>query len=451
MTVSLHHSPVTDRLLQAVGDPEADLLLRTAAQVGKLHAQGAFEELQEFLVMLGMPPAEAASYEGKLQGASSTGGRKARNNTELAQSLGILVDSAAMPRNQLLYRLLELHYPDLLKMRVLGEEHIGGKKGKRNPRARRVLFDHAPCTMHGETMSVHRVYLGEKPAGFQQEVVRQSLSLRLALGEKVGLALGDLLVNQQMLFPPPEVAALLSAVLTRGREGKKVTLVGAFCPDYAYEETGNPSIPYRYTFNGVGEGVGLVAQQFARVIPPLSRFLTEAGIEHEIVLGIGDFEADVQSVLTRVGADRETFIARCARSLEAFRKQVGDGLPLRLELCDAHRNAGRLRLYAKEATDKMLAGDFGKMPQLYPDLAKIIGNIGAQYRTFYGRWHGRQLDDQEVMRLVLEQGGEYAALTRIYAEDFGDNAITIAGDRPQMHLFNSFFVHMPVLCVKRVY
>jgi len=91
------------------------------------------------------------------------------------------------------------------------------------------------------------------------------------------------------------------------------------------------------------------------------------------------------------------------------------------------------------------------MSELYDDLVQVIARIPGQYGTFYRRWYGCELGDEAVRRIVFAQGGEYAALARIYYEDFGSNVIMLAGDRPEMHRFNAFFQLVPTLCAKRAY
>jgi hypothetical protein len=430
---------------------ENQVLMGMAGRVGELHAAGDREEFLDTLCRWGMPPEEAEAYWGNLL-TSSGDPDTAKDNTEMALALGIAVKNDGTPfvRNHLLYRMVELQFPDMLQIEVRGTQHIGGKQGSRDPKAKRLHFGNPPFDARGNTMKVIRLLRGEKPTQFDQAVVRKAAPVTTLLGGDLGLRLVQLLVELKMLIPDAPVLELLAPALKRGLAGETLTLVGAFCPDYAYEETGNPGIPYRYTFDGVGDGVGLVARQFVRVMPPLSRFLTDAGIPHRLVLSIGDFEADSEEMLRRVGVGREEFLARCRRSLTAFHDAVG-GMEMELEMFDEVRGKGRLRPYGNEATARMIIGDFGRMPELYPHLEQVISMVGKQYKAFYGRWYGRDFTDREVTELVLQQGGEYASVARIYAEDFGKNTIIIAGDRPQMHLFNAFFTPLPVLCVKRAY
>ncbi len=110
-----------------------------------------------------------------------------------------------------------------------------------------------------------------------------------------------------------------------------MVLTGAFCPDYAYRESDREGVQYEYTFDDVGTGVGLVAQQFKRVLPAVVSFLNEQGIKYRIVLGIGDFEANSKEILEQVGTSRDEFIARCMISLDGFQRSLPD-IPMELHL-----------------------------------------------------------------------------------------------------------------------
>lgn len=434
---------------------EIEILAQTAEKLGEFGRAKDKDNFVNTLQALGMTLEQAedfwTSLDHECNKANGVPWRETKDNTDLASHLGIRLHPHKHPRNLLLYRLLEFSFPDIIGVNVTGVEHIGGLKSKNNPRAQRVEFIKRPLGPDDRIMAVHRIYKGEQPQKFLPAIRRAAQTLRSSLGDENGTKLAQVLFACKMVIPFPKMARLLAKAIHTGQHGGEVVLTGAFCPDYAYEETGNPQLPYRYTFDGLGSGVGLVAQQFVRILPFVHAFLNELGVRHRIVLGIGDFEADSQAVLERVKLNRQEFMARCQGSLDAFRAQVPSEIPMTLELFDTARGNGRLRPYADEATARMHNGDFGLMPDLYDDLRACIAGIGNQYATFYRRWYGDGLSIQEVRNIIFAQGGEYASIARIYQEDFGDNVVILAGDRPEMHRFNALFQLQPTLCAKRAY
>lgn len=439
---------------------------------GNLHACkvagdfGPFEEACSTAKLVGTIGQEpvALFYWNRLDRHKSTKPlRDVKSNSELSHALGIQLSCQDACKNRLLYHLFEAQLPGLFHADIQDGLHVGGKKGQaRVERGKRVypegvrrmqMFDRRPDKGGAWHIPLFSLFQGKHPSDFiESHVAQKAAPLCEVIGQEFGVELAALLFRLQMILPDAHAARLVGSVLKRGMAGEEIVVTGAFCPDYAYEQTGDPNLPYRYTFDGLGTGIGLVAQQFARVIPPLSRLLTGFGVKHRIVLGIGDFEADAESVLARVGCDYAEFVRRCSASLDAFREAVGPDLPLTLELCDADRCNGRLRPYAGDATRRMLAGDFGRMGEVYPDPEAVLKGIVEDNGTFYKRWHGPDTTDDDVRRIVLAQGGEYAALSRIYAEDFGEgNVLIISGDRPMMHAFDNVDVVIPTLCVKRAY
>lgn len=434
---------------------ESEILVTTALGLGECRRLDDWEGFKGRLAALDIDPETARSYWDNMIPAKSRRNGEwqiATTNTSLAHALGIELDSSGPhPRCAMIYELAGRHLPDILRVRVHGTTHMGGEKSRGNPEGRRLVeFERGARSLNGDLMPVYQLFQGKQPSQFSAQVLRAAGSLCEELGTDVGLRLAEVLFNAKVMIPGYPMTRLLGKVIKAGMEGARVSIVGAFCPDYSYEPTGDPHVPWRYTFESVGDGVGLVALQFARIVPALSQLFTELGIGHSITLGIGDFEADSQTVLDGVGLTREEFVARCERSLRAFRNQVPDSVPMTLELCGAERSRGRLRPYAEEATRRLLEGDTGLMSVANLDPSAIIRRIPDQYGTFYERWYPG-ISVKEMLRKVLVQGGEYAALARIYDEDLGPNSLILAGDRPEMHCFNSFYVSPPTLCAKRAY
>lgn len=293
------------------------------------------------------------------------------------------------------------------------------------------------------------IEVGELPA----HVFRKAQILLDKLGKDRGVDLAKTLLKADFIFPPIKILEQLIEVIKKGLKGKTIIIAGAFCPDYAYEETGRKDIPYRYTFDRVGEGVGLVAQQFQRVLPHLVDFFTRHGIACQIRLGIGDFEANSQEILEKVGVDREEFLNRCRKSLENFRK-VLPGIEMELKLFEKEWANGRWVNYAEQARVRLSKADFGQMKiNTGKDPRHEIRFIARDGQDFYRRWFGDpKMSLEEIEKKVAEQLAEYAAMGRIIKEDFGNQPfIYVAGDRPKMQIGGNMDSDHPILCCRRVY
>ena len=115
----------------------SDVLVRVAfvAQtLGRCRRAGTREEFEKLLEKQGMTPGEAAQYWEHVDEETSmkdvwTG---AMSNRELATALGIFLKNNSYPRSWLLYRLVELALPNILRTKLLGSEHMGGAKSRKN-------------------------------------------------------------------------------------------------------------------------------------------------------------------------------------------------------------------------------------------------------------------------------------------------------------------------------
>lgn len=292
------------------------------------------------------------------------------------------------------------------------------------------------------------VKTGELPAS----VARKAEILISEIGD-IGLELAKALLEADIIFPPRKTLQQLIAAVKRGLEGETVVLTGAFCPDYAYIESTRTDVQYEYTFKNVGKGVGLVAQQFVRVLPVLVKFLDDHGIKYRIKLGIGDFEANSGQILESVGVTQPEFIECCSQSLDAFRAMLPD---LKLELClfEQQWANGRWQQYSAEALVAMRAGNFGQIKtNTGKDPVRETEFIARHGASFYRRWFNRpEMEIEEIIEMVVGQGSEYVAMGRVLQDDFGDLPfIQVAGDRPKMQVYNAFHSDHPTLCCKRVY
>lgn len=270
----------------------------------------------------------------------------------------------------------------------------------------------------------------------------------------VGRDLAITLLKQEMIFPPELILKNLINSIYRGLQGETVIITGAFCPDYEYRATGRKDIPYEYTFRGVGSDIGLVAKQFVRMTPALVDFFKKHKIPFKIVYGIGDFEANDDSILKRVGLSRDEFIYRCQNSNQKFVNLMRDmDIDVEVRLCQEEWANGRWNESVGFFREQFNAGNFleirkntGKNPE------KELDFIAEASCNFYSTWYNKKLSNEELKKIIISQATEYASFGKIIKEDFGSSpVIQLAGDRPKIQIFGSAVSSHPVLCAKRIY
>lgn len=378
-----------------------------------------------------------------------------KKTSELPSVLGIELDSTDVPRAAMLYKLMNARLGDMLGIEFTTGTHAGGKEG-RTSNAHRVTMIDLRTGEHPKDRLI-KYFQGLEPTNLiSRRVEGKSAPLVETLGADMGLQLGQLLFELQMEFPTLPNAKLLASVLQRGLAGEEVVIAGAFCPDYAFEETGDPNQPYRYTFDSLGEGVGLVAQQFVRVLPRLLEFFQNRDMNVRAVLDIGDFEANSTDTLNRVKVDKTEFHRRCRSSVTAVRAQLDELLGNNAKLVEVGMyevrvGAERLALAQAHCAEMLARRDFGLMSNVYSDPEALLLQIANDGAKFYRRWYSAELTDAEVIDRVIGQGSEYGAMAYLDRQLHGNNVIVLSGDRPQMHSFDQLRVNVPVFAVKRCY
>ena len=187
-----------------------------------------------------------------------------------------------------------------------------------------------------------------------------------------GEDLARLLLEIGAVFPPDDVLRLVGAWWEAGLSGAPLVVFTPVCPDYAVEPTGDPELPYEYTFDSLGADVGLVARRIRAELPRLAKTFRDVGISVEFVVAIGDFEAGSPETLARVGLTRETFLARLAESQDRLRDTTT--APVTTPFITALCGEAAWSATVEEIHRRLRAGDFGAMPLVSPrrDLRHIV-------------------------------------------------------------------------------
>ncbi|MFW5885255.1 MAG: hypothetical protein ACOCUF_03465 [Patescibacteria group bacterium] len=415
------------------------------------------EELEKLFIEIGIPEKEAKLFAENYNPQSPPvkvcpveAFRQRKPSSEIFDKLSLqfpsIREGGIWPKNVLAWWILRHIYgEDVFEFILKGD----GEKDNRIEFVNLISTDSGHNVPFG-LAALEAVEVEDLPA----HVVQKSLNLQNGLGRELGLDLAKAMMDADIIFPPKkQVDSIINAV-NRGLRGDKVIITGAFCPDYEYIETGDPAIPYKYTFEGLNGGVGLVALQFKRMVPILIDFFQRNGIPYELHLGIGDFEADSKEILDRVGVDYPEFIRRCEQSLQDFRESLPNISNLNLYLMKHQFMNGGWEEYKRMSFERMKSGDFGLIEEATgkkPD-SEVVNFTAKASRRFYEQWYGSEFTFNELREIVISQGAEYAALGKIFRESFPDNPIIqLAGDRPKMQAFNNFWSHHPTLCAKRTY
>ncbi|KQP20517.1 hypothetical protein [Pseudorhodoferax sp. Leaf267] len=250
-----------------------------------------------------------------------------------------------------------------------------------------------------------------------------------------------LLNDLSFYLPDDDYIAVVAELLLKGLAGEQITLISPVCPDYGYETvTGG----FRYTFDELRDGVGLVAGRVVGVLPHLQDLLSRHGIRSRIVIAAGDFEGLDDATVGRVKETRESFRQKLARSQERILRALGRPAAS-VFIAELAGGEAAWNALVGSAYQSLRGDDFAALMPTRVDLSSILDTRMPLYHA----WHVGRTRDQ-LADVLLRQCAEYAAMGQLFHATYR-NALVVGGDHNRMMPFYWLYQRIPVLYLKRVY
>ena len=104
---------------------------------------------------------------------------------------------------------------------------------------------------------------------------------------------------------------------------KKIQLITPLCPDYEHVKVAKDL--YKYTFNKLNNGVGLIGKRLMKVINNLYSVLKDHKIEFDHYVYYGDFEGYSKTICNRLNESESGFIEKVSlscQSMKSFSKEI---------------------------------------------------------------------------------------------------------------------------------
>ena len=98
---------------------------------------------------------------------------------------------------------------------------------------------------------------------------------------------------------------------------KNVSLITPLCPDYEHVKIGEGL--YKYTFNKLGDGLGLIGKRLISILNNLHKILEENDIKFKHILLYGDFEAYSNKICERLKITEKEFRSKLSKSIKCMR------------------------------------------------------------------------------------------------------------------------------------
>jgi hypothetical protein len=250
-----------------------------------------------------------------------------------------------------------------------------------------------------------------------------------------------LLKELSFYLPENHFMSAVADLLLKGLSGEEITLISPVCPDYGYVQVKDR---FRYTFDQLGDGVGLVAGRIVNTLPKVQDLLTRHGIRSRLVIAAGDFEGFDDATVSRVRETRESFLIKVNLSQERVMAAIGRPV----ESVQITELAGGETAWRMLTSNALLSLQGQDMVHLMPTPIDLDNILEARL-PLYQAWHTGRTRAQ-LQQVLLAQCAEYAAMGTLFHSSY-NNSLVIGGDHNMMMPFYWLHQRIPVLYLKRVY
>ncbi len=233
-----------------------------------------------------------------------------------------------------------------------------------------------------------------------------------------------------------DITPSLNSCIQKAIKSKKINILTPLCPDYSNIDLGKGL--YTLTFDGLGSDIGVTAKRLLENLECLHSVFKQHDIKVTHTAAIGDFEALSEDTCKRVNLSRKKFIEHLIVSQKKLKEYAGEKLKTILftDLCNGLDNW--IKIHSKYY-EMLLNKDFGKINLSNND----IENISNSRKPLLYRWFGK-ISDEELLKVVLWQGAEYATMGHIIDEVI-ENPVIIGADHVKMAPFYGISSSVPIL------
>ena len=221
----------------------------------------------------------------------------------------------------------------------------------------------------------------------------------------------------------------------------KISIITPLCPDYEHIYIGLGL--YKYTFNKLNDGLGLIGKRLIKIINKIHKVLNDYKIPFEHIAYYGDFEAYSKEICNRVGSTEKEFISKLKLSSKLIKKSVKEinSAGLLVEELSSKKKWNSLCKKNKKIIQTKLNSD--------NNFKKLIFDILSSRMDLYKSWYPN-LNKKKYINLLIKQGAEYTSMGDLFSEKI-KNPVVLGLDHPKMGVFYNINVNIPVLYGKPKY
>ncbi len=217
------------------------------------------------------------------------------------------------------------------------------------------------------------------------------------------------------------------------------------CPDYSYQSL--PGNKYRYTFDTIGSGIGLVASKALDNARALELLFKDSPLilnRLNIIILVGDFEAKPDN-LDRFSITYNEFMIRIMGSVNSIMKQTGYKAITFTSLCGGFDNWMNFENATKI---RYMINSYESLDRQFPHInheKNLISRI-----PLYTKWF-KNKESCNFKDIFFDQVVEYISMGQLVLSFYGITAVIMASDHRAMRNYYNPLNTIPIIGTSNEY
>ena len=251
----------------------------------------------------------------------------------------------------------------------------------------------------------------------------------------------NLFNNLQITGDFDHISSVQKISFIRRIQSGKVSIITPLCPDYEHVHIGMGL--YKYTFNKLNDGLGLIGKRLVKIIKNIHKVLNS----HKILFThhgyYGDFEAYSEVICKRVGSPEKEFLKKLFISSGKMKKKLKE--MSRVDLLVNSLSSKKNWLENCKKNEKKIHNLIIKDKFFKKKIYEILSSRMQLYKSWYP-----DLNEKKYLELLVSQGAEYTTMGDLFVKKI-KNPVVFGLDHPKMAIFYNINVNIPVLYGKPKY
>tara|TARA_B100000212_G_scaffold342349_1_gene328997 strand:- start:331 stop:1425 length:1095 start_codon:yes stop_codon:yes gene_type:complete len=221
---------------------------------------------------------------------------------------------------------------------------------------------------------------------------------------------------------------------------KVIRIFAPVCPDYETYLDSNGK--QRYSFDGIGSGIGLVGSKLIEKYPILEKSFKNSDLNYELVVLVGDFEATKQN-LDRLNISKEQFNKKIKNSCKKYHDDFN---LFAYGFAEFFGGINSWNSRIKTLKKDLNLYTFSDLHDCMPNINH--NSIFASRIALYKKW---TKNSDEMISIFISQTAEYI-LMGCLVESFHRPSILLTCDHKAMlPYYAAFTKSLPILSLNNVY